>query len=145
MADETPVRDDRAGMFKTIAQVLGRLSPEFLGLLIVDAVFMLSVVYLFHAQNDSRERVLGPALKACLESVPIDAVKLIAARPEDSGLKDSIYNMRQQITDARDGIRDQSKQFDGLRQAIDGLRPAIDGLRTDLTRDTRARLQGPAR
>ena len=79
MTGVPPISDDRTGgVLATLAKVLNRLSPEFLGLLVVDAVFMVSIVYLFHAQNLSRERVLGPVLQACISSVPIEALKLLA-------------------------------------------------------------------
>jgi len=144
MADD-PITDDRAGMLRTVAQVLGRLSPEFLGLLIVDALFMASVIYLLHAQNASRERVLGPALNACLESVPMDAVKLMV-RPESGGsCQESVSNMRDKLTDLSNSVRDLRHDIDALRPAIEALRPAMDTMRAELTRDTRARLQGPVR
>ena len=144
MADEA-AKDDRAGIAQTVARVLSRLDPAFLGLLTVDAVFMLAIVYLFNAQNNSRERVLGPTLQACISSIPLTAIKELRPPGESAALQGAISDLRQQMTENREGVRDLGRQVEPLRAAIDGLRPALDTLRADLTRDTRARLQGPAR
>jgi hypothetical protein len=69
--------DQRAGVLATIGQVAGRLTPEFIGMLVLNAIFILGMLWLFEKQNAARERVLAPLIAACAESVPLEALKLL--------------------------------------------------------------------
>ena len=67
-----------ARVTQAVSSTLGRLPGEFLGLVLITAVFNLGMIWLFNQQNAARERILGPLVAACADSVPMEALKLLA-------------------------------------------------------------------
>ena len=124
----------RAGIVRTVAQVLSRLSPEFLGLLIVDCIFLLSVVWLFERQNAARERVMGPTLQACVSNVPMEAFRLAQQQPPQLTPPPD-RNVCEAIENVHNDLRD-------IRHQLDALRPPIEAV---TRQTTNARLKGPER
>jgi len=121
---------EKSGVFGTLSQMMRRLTPEFLGMLMVNTVFVGGMLWLFEKQNATRERVLTPLIASCAESVPLKALDLLA-KPETAQVNAMVDDLRRQL-------KDDERQ-------IDTLRTAVDNLRQDITQQTARRLTGPAR
>lgn len=48
-------------------QVLGTLPGQFLALLLINACFVLGLLWFLHAQGAARERVINTIVSSCLE------------------------------------------------------------------------------
>lgn len=59
----------------TANKLINSVPAQFLVLLVVNAVFILGLLWFLNEQAKSRERVLTPIVMACLQQVPIDVVE----------------------------------------------------------------------
>ena len=67
-----------SGMITTLgSRIIGGLTPQYLGLLLINVVFLGCVFWLLVEQNDSRERSLSPLLAACSRTVPMETFNVL--------------------------------------------------------------------
>jgi len=79
MADET---HGVVGAVETLgSKLMTSLPAQFLGLIVLNTIFIGSLLWFLNRQTDARERLLAPLLKECAEAVPIEALRVLA-KPE---------------------------------------------------------------
>lgn len=54
-------------------RIVGGLTPQYLGLVVLNVAFLGCIFYLLVQQSDSRERALAPLLLTCSKSVPAES------------------------------------------------------------------------
>jgi hypothetical protein len=54
------------------SKVIGGLTPQYLGLLVLNIAFLGGLFFLLLRQTESRERALAPLLVACAHTVPME-------------------------------------------------------------------------
>jgi hypothetical protein len=56
-----------AGVTQTANKLIGSLPAQFLGLVVLNVVFIVGILWFLNNRDDARERLLTPILAACLQ------------------------------------------------------------------------------
>jgi hypothetical protein len=64
------------------SKLIGSLPAQFMVLVLINAVFLLGLLWFLDQRDEARERLLTPVLASCIHAVPIELVERLIVLPQ---------------------------------------------------------------